>query len=392
MTAKTRDSFPDVLRGFALLGIALVNIPLLAIDTVSGAEAADLTQTSNSAAAFLVWALFQSKFYLLFSFLFGYSAHYVIKGDRANRGRWVGRSIGLILLGVLHLTFFFHGDILFLYGMFGLLLLALYFRTDKTLKVWSWVIFGVSALLFAAISAFTFFGEAVFAAKGKSFPIEDGLESLNQLNPVLLSGSFLEAVAARVELWLEFAPTALALQGPLVFVAFLVGVLVARRDGLSSGANPQLMKRFVVWGFTLGLALQLVSAYLFVTNAQAETYSFGIYLTSITINFFTAPLLSAGYVGALWLIAQRVNSLGLLSAAGRHSLTIYLSQSLVFSLMFSAYGFGLFAKLGVAEVTLIAIATWLLLALLAMLNLRFRSRGPMEALLTNFSKLFERKS
>lgn len=391
MTTKTRDSFPDILRGFALLGIALVNIPLLAIDTVSGAEAADLTQTSNGVAAFLVWALFQSKFYLLFSFLFGYSAHYVIKGERANRGRWVGRSIGLILLGVLHFTFFFHGDILFWYGVSGLLLLALYFRKDKTLKVWSWVIFGVSAFLYAAISALTFLGEAVFAAKGKALPIDDGLESLN-LNPALLSGSFLEAAAARVELWLEFAPTALALQGPLVFVAFLVGVLVARRDGLSSGANPQLMKRFVVWGFTLGLALQLVSAYLFVTNAQAETYSFGIYLTSITINFFTAPLLSAGYVGALWLIAQRVKSLGLLSAAGRHSLTIYLSQSLVFSLLFSAYGFGLFAKLGVAEVTLIAIATWLALALLAMLNLKFRSRGPMEALLSNFSKLFERKS
>lgn len=391
MTTKTRDSFPDLLRGFALLGIALVNIPLLAIDTVSGAEAADLTQTSNGVAAFLVWALFQSKFYLLFSFLFGYSAHYVIKGDRANRGRWVGRSIGLILLGVLHFTFLFHGDILFWYGLAGLLLLALYFRKDKTLKVWSWVIFGVSAFLYAAISALTFLGEAVFAAKGKALPIDDGLESLN-LNPALLNGSFLEAAAARVELWLEFAPTALALQGPLVFVAFLVGVLVARRDGLSSGANPQLMKRFVVWGFTLGLALQLVSAYLFVTNAQAETYSFGIYLTSITINFFTAPLLSAGYVGALWLIAQRAKSLSLLSAAGRHSLTIYLSQSLVFSLLFSAYGFGLFAKLGVAEVTLIAIATWVVLAILAMLNLKFRSRGPMEALLSNFSKLFERKA
>jgi uncharacterized protein len=391
MTTKTRDSFPDILRGFALLGIALVNIPLLSIDTVVGSEAADLTRTSNSAAAFLVWALFQSKFYLLFSFLFGYSAHYVIKGDRSNRGRWIGRSIGLILLGVLHLTFFFHGDILFLYGLFGLLLLALYFRTDKTLKVWSWVIFGVSAFLYAVISALTFLGEAIFAAKGKALPIDDGLESLN-LNPALLNGSFLEAAAARVELWLEFAPTAFALQGPLVFVAFLVGVLVARRDGLASGANPQLMKRFVVWGFTLGLALQLLSAYLFVTNAQAETYSFGVYLLAITLNFFTAPLLSAGYVGALWLISQRVKSLRLLSAAGRHSLTIYLSQSLVFSLLFSAYGFGLFAKLGVAEVTLIAIATWLVLALLAMLNLRYRSRGPMEALLTRFSKLFERKS
>jgi uncharacterized membrane protein YeiB len=63
-----RDSFPDVLRGFALLGIALVNIPLLAIDPVSHVEGADLTDFSNASAAFIVIALFQAKIYLLFSF------------------------------------------------------------------------------------------------------------------------------------------------------------------------------------------------------------------------------------------------------------------------------------------------------------------------------------
>ena len=67
-----RDSFPDVLRGFALLGIALVNIPLLAIDPILHNEGADLSIPSNAAGAFIVMAFFQAKFYLLFSFLFGY--------------------------------------------------------------------------------------------------------------------------------------------------------------------------------------------------------------------------------------------------------------------------------------------------------------------------------
>ena len=65
-----RDTFPDVLRGFALLGIALVNIPLLAIDPVLHNEGGDLTVFSNAATAFIVVAFFQAKFYLLFSFLF----------------------------------------------------------------------------------------------------------------------------------------------------------------------------------------------------------------------------------------------------------------------------------------------------------------------------------
>ena len=106
----SRDSFPDILRGFALLGIAMVNVQYFAVDTVSGFESADFTSGANSAAAFIVMLLFQSKFYLLFSFLFGYSAHYVMKGERANRSRWVGRSIGLILFGVVHFVFLFHGS------------------------------------------------------------------------------------------------------------------------------------------------------------------------------------------------------------------------------------------------------------------------------------------
>jgi uncharacterized protein len=121
-----------------------------------------------------------------------------------------------------------------------------------------------------------------------------------------------------------------------------------------------------------------------------ETFGLGLYLTALTLNFVGAPLMSAGLVGGLWLLSQRLK-LSLLSAAGRHSLSIYLGQSVVFSTLFSAWGFGLFQEVSLLGVVLIAASTWLALALLAQANLRFRTKGPMEALLSNFSKLFERK-
>jgi uncharacterized protein len=151
------------------------------------------------------------------------------------------------------------------------------------------------------------------------------------------------------------------------------------------------MKRLAVWGLTLGLGLQLVAAYLFVQSTQLESYGLGLYLSAIALNFLGAPLMSAGLVGGLWLISRRFK-LSLLSAAGRHSLSVYLGQSLVFSTLFSAWGFGLFAEVSLLGVVLIAAATWLALALLAQLNTRYNSKGPMEALLSNFSKLFDRKS
>jgi uncharacterized protein len=381
-----RDSFPDILRGFALFGIALVNIPLLAIDPVLHNEGADLTVFSNASAAFVVMAFFQAKFYLLFSFLFGYSAHYVIKDSKANRGRWVGRSIGLVILGILHFSLLFFGDILFVYGLFGLLLLAFYFRKEKTLKVWAWVIYGITGLLFVAFSALTLIGEQLLALKGKTIPDLGNVD----FSEVMTNTSYVESIGLRLEVWLTAAPSGFLLQGPLVFAAFLVGVLAARKNSLGSSANPSTMKKLAIWGFSLGLPLQLFSAYLYVQNAVADTYSYGMYLSAISINFLTAPILSAGFVGLLWLISQKLK-LGILSSAGKYSLTIYLSQSVVFATLFSGWGFGLFAELGVLPVTLIAAATWLVLAVLAHLVSKSGRKGPMETLLTNFSRLFEGK-
>ncbi len=386
MTTKTRDSFPDILRGFALFGIVLVNVPLLSIDVVNGASGADLSTSSGAVTAFLVMALAQAKFYLLFSFLFGYSAHYVIKGERANRGRFIARAIGLVILGVIHANFFFHGDILFFYGLLGLLLMAFYFRKDGTLKFWAWFIYVLSGVIFSALASLVFIGERY---GGIGFGENTGTSGLDV---ALASGTFLEAAAARFDVWLSSGSTAFLLQGPLVFVAFLVGVLAARKNLFASGVVSRYqMKRLAIWGFALGLPLQLWAGQIYVANELGDNYSYGVLLGSFALNFFSAPLLSAGYVGLLWLVVDKLKSAKLLANAGRASLTVYLGQSLVLSFIFSAWGLGQFGKLGLAEVTLIAMATWLVLALLMSLwFLRFNT-GPMEKLLSGFSKAFSRK-
>ena len=54
---SSRDTFPDILRGFALLGIAMVNVQYFAVDTVSGFESADLAGSANSACLYCDGAL-----------------------------------------------------------------------------------------------------------------------------------------------------------------------------------------------------------------------------------------------------------------------------------------------------------------------------------------------
>ena len=118
---NTREVFPDFLRGFALLGIVLVNAPFLGLSTVLGVSAADVSQAQNYVPALLINALALGKFYLLFSFLFGYSAGFVLKDSKDNLKRWIARAFFLIVMGALHASFLFHGDILFGYGVLAFL-------------------------------------------------------------------------------------------------------------------------------------------------------------------------------------------------------------------------------------------------------------------------------
>ena len=69
MPNMQRDTAPDVLRGFALLGILVVNIQFMGLNSDQGARGEWTQGFANGAATFLIAALFAGKFYLLFSFL-----------------------------------------------------------------------------------------------------------------------------------------------------------------------------------------------------------------------------------------------------------------------------------------------------------------------------------
>jgi uncharacterized protein len=381
-----RDSFPDALRGFALIGIVLVNAPYLAINTVLGLGGADVSNVWNSVPVFFITSLALGKFYLLFSFLFGYSAAYILKSDKANMKRWLARALLLIFFGALHAVFLWHGDILFMYGLLAIPLVALYFRCEKTIRRWVKIIYIANAAVLSLLALLLFAGEMLGEDLGETV-ISSSLDSS------LVAGSFLDNAGARFDLWFTGLPGSFALQAPFAFAAFLVGVLAARKRFLGDGADAVTMKKLAVWGFAIGLPLQLIAAWFSLVNQQSVNYSVGAELGWFTVTFVSAPVLSAGYLGALWLLMQRYKrGFGLLAAAGRHSLTVYIGQSVILVFVFSAWGLGLFGTLNLTLITLIAFGTWLLLAGLAVLNSRYFSSGPLEWVLKKTTEPFRAKA
>ena len=375
-----RDLAPDVLRGFALLGILVVNIQFMGLNSDQGARGEWTQGFANGSATFLIAALFAGKFYLLFSFLFGYSSNYVIRNDRSNRARWIKRCLVLIAFGALHFTFLWHGDIIFVYGLFGLLLTFFFFRADRTLKIWSRIVFSVSTFFIVLIGALALMAE---------YLLEEDLGSItvSSLDEILRSGSFLESIPARLEVWVLGIATGIFLQGGLAFAAFLLGVRLARANFLSSPIDKAANKRLIKRGLIFGLPIQIIAAVILLQNEQSAEPSESVYLISLFVSFVTAPLLSMFYVGVIRKIVEEKPRLVLwLMPAGKMSLTIYISQSVVTSLIFGPWGLGLFQALQTWQVFLLAFAIWLILSYLAAQWLKKFNQGPLEKLVSSLTR------
>ena len=376
-----RDIAPDVLRGFALLGILVVNIQFMGLNSGEGARG-ELTQgLANGTATFIIASLFAGKFYLLFSFLFGYSSNYIIRGDQANRARWIKRCFALIALGALHFTFLWHGDIIFMYGIFGLLLIPFFFRADRTLKIWTRIVFITSSTLVLLVGALVYIAERYLPTESVQAPME------LKLDAVLIKGTFLEAIPARLEVWVYGITTGVFLQGGLAFAAFLLGLRMARSNFLSSPMDAKKNSSLMKKGFFIGAPIQIVAAIALVRNEQTAEPSEAIYLISLFTSFIAAPLMSLFYISVIRkMVEDKPQYVTWMVPAGKMSLTVYISQSVITSLVFGPWGLGLFQKLETWEVVLFAFGIWLALVFLAKIWLQKYDQGPLERLVNTLTR------
>ncbi|MEZ7933147.1 MAG: hypothetical protein QMB69_05910, partial [Candidatus Nanopelagicales bacterium] len=217
-----RQLLPDQLRGLALLGIVLVNAPFLGISG-SGYDNSAIDTTLDRVVAFLVTMLAQGKFYLIFSFLFGYSALFILKDDgKIRRVIYRRRLVALLLLGIVHLVFFFVGDILVSYAILGFGLLLVFARPDQ-----------VVARVAIVVGAFTSFILLVFAALALALAQPSSNSGIQNYNEVMATGNFLDQALSRIQVIPEVLAAIVVVQWGFTFVAFCLGLLAARHQLLA---------------------------------------------------------------------------------------------------------------------------------------------------------------
>jgi len=371
---KVRQALPDQLRGFALLGIIVVNMPFLAISNV-GIWEMQFSSFSDQAVAFLIVTLAQGKFYLLFAFLFGYSLTLILK-SRTTEGvnRYLRRLIGLAVLGAGHAYLFFIGDILMSYALLGLLLLIFIGRSTRTVLIAS----AVSFLLGLALLTLLFFESQAAANTAGGFISNPA--ALDQA----LKGSFLESVVGRANALPEALVVQLVINWFPALSMFLLGLAAGRAGLLSDPARyNRLWKSCVLVGILIGLPAAIASAWLALVPEDPT----GVYgIAGVAVGFALAPALSAGYVGAIALLSNK-RFMSYAEPAGRMSLTGYLGESIVLAVIFCGWGLGLFGLLSLTQALLVALGVWVALEIFAKLWLRRFAYGPFEWILRSWSNL-----
>lgn len=351
----------DMVRGFALFGVLLVNMYNF------GATSPSWTSTVDQAAYSVMRVFFETKSWRLFSFLFGlgFALQLLKAGTIGGRfwPRYLRRLAVLFAIGMGH-ALFYDGDILMYYAMLGVLLIP--FRTAPPR-----LLVGLAVALLAVCpvgnAVKSLLDDEAHAAMGtETRPAEARIRD----RQLLLTHPY--AVGSVVDV-MEFNSDAIPPDlsaylfdpegTPAYFAMFLLGLYVGRRRiAHDIEGNLPLIRSVAAWGVGLGLAGMLTERVLAFgwgykvfgdrgANVGAEfvgdvVFAYGS--TALGLAYASGIVLLSRSDRFRWLVAP-------FGPVGRLALSVYLTQSLMFTTLFYGYGLGFVGRMGPAGVTEFAI-------------------------------------
>jgi len=359
VSAINRIETLDVLRGLAILGILVVNMQIFyqpLTTMLLGPQGHE--SLLDKIAELVIKFFFEGKFYVIFSFLFGYGFFLFINkgGDDATNPLplFRRRIFFLLLFGIGHLVLLWGGDILVYYALFGFLLILFRKVSDKGLVRWA-IAFALIPVVLTALFAGIMY--MVMSIPEAAQQMQSGFEeSMGQTIAlyqraieVYSSGSFTEIMSIRLTEYANISFGAILFFYPVVMTMFLFGYLAARRGILKNiTENIGLLKKVAIWGFAVGAPLAALYAFTYSKVNPMEMNWLAIAATFSSI--FGGIYLGLFYVSSLALLLNK----GMLSfckkqlaPVGRMALTNYLLQSIICTTLFYGYGFGLFGKITV---------------------------------------------
>jgi uncharacterized protein len=347
----------DALRGFALFGILMVNMPLMyepMLQIIVGAKP-DASVTHIIAESFVKF-FFEGKFYVIFSLLFGFGFFIILNKSRDNNNSalpiYRRRLFFLFLFGLAHISLFWAGDILLFYSLFGFVLILFKKSSDKKIIKWAVSLALIPTVLISLLTLAVTLGSQIPEAKVEmDVQFQNSIAAMKDLiekaTQVYSSGSFREIVSIRIDEYLTLLGGSLMSFSPVVLAMFLVGFLSARMGIFTNYMNHLNLFRKIFWW---GLGVGLVTNILYTISYQYAILMLpdGWSLLASSMHTFGGISLGLCYVSGFTILFIHGKAGFLakyLAPVGRMALTNYLLQSIITALLFHSYGFALFGKI-----------------------------------------------
>lgn len=389
-TPDERIQIIDIIRGFALFGILLVNMDFFN-DSIFGHVLGWKAPGTfpDQLGRWFISFFGAGKFYSIFSFLFGLGMGIQLERAAAKGMRFtpffLRRMAVLLGIGILHAYLIWAGDILILYSLLGMVLVLIFKnRKPKTLVVWTVLFLLVPILLNSALLGLVELGRMVPEGREAIEQAFAEQEEHLRTNAVAAdaaygSGGYWETTRQRVK-DMRFMYNIWPFMMFNVMAMFTLGLAAAKKRVFHNlNQNRPLIGKTLFWGCLLGVTGNL----LFVTASHSSTLHIPSVQTTLSVIGQTlgAPALALFYMSfltSLTLKTSWMRRLIPLASVGRMAITNYLMQSIVCTLLFYGYGFGLYGKLSIIQRILLTILIYAVQIPVSVWWLKRYRFGPVE--------------
>lgn len=374
----------DVLRGVALLGILIMNIQYFSM--IGMAYFNPTAHMDLGGANFVVWLLSHlfadQKFMTIFSMLFGAGILLMTQraeqAGRSSAGAHYRRMGWLILFGLLHAHLLWSGDILYAYGMCGLVVYL--FR--KLRPGWLIALGLLSLAICSALWLLFQWSMAVWPAEQLDIFILDWQPDQETVDRLVAAfrGGWSDQMVERI-------PESLEMQ-TFVFLVWsswragglmLIGMALFKLGVLSAERSSRFYVGLAIVGTLTGFPLVVYGVRFFLVHDWSALTCF---FAGRQFNYWGSIGVSLAYVALVMLLVRAGRPAGLLArlaAVGRMAFTLYILQTLIGTTIFyGGYGLGMFGRVERVGQIAIAAAITLLQLWVAPLWLRSYRYGPLE--------------
>lgn len=379
----------DVLRGFSLFGILMVNMSFFNNSVYSYVLGFDKPVNVLDQFGRLFISFFcEGKFYTIFAFMFGLGmAIQMLKAYRNGR-RFVPfflrRMLVLMLIGIVHGYLIWSGDILILYSILGIA--ALVFRNCRPRTLFIWMILLLFVPLFFNGALIGLIEVVKMSAEGEKAIVDvfadverTMREDAEKADHIYGGGTFGEITAQRVR-DMNFMFSIWPFMAFNVLAMFLLGLIVGKKGIIDDlEGHGTLIRRIFLSGLVVGIVGNGVyTAGMEFSNRIVPSWTLLCSLVGQTIG---GPAFALFYMTGLILLFQKSawrERLKPLALTGRMAITNYILQSVMCTLLFYGYGAGLYGKIGVFSGIVVTVVIFLIQVRVSVwwLN-RFRF-GPVE--------------